>query len=166
MWQHFAVGIAFGMHFKSVNIFYKFTWNFIKMSVHSPTSLSNSCPWIHCMTILFNISVTVFVIMSDGSWILDKYSSCIKIVFTCARVCTWRLADISFRHQCCVERNSVCVCGVLMLVFGLQRPWEVTFFSDSDYLHAVQICCTDRFVVDAFLCNNVQTWGRSFVAFV
>uniref|UniRef100_A0A672MGD9 Adenosine kinase n=1 Tax=Sinocyclocheilus grahami TaxID=75366 RepID=A0A672MGD9_SINGR len=38
------------------------------------------------------------------------------------------------------------VCG-FMLVFGLQRPWEVTSFSDSDYLHAVKICCTDRFVV-------------------
>lgn len=58
------------------------------------------------------------------------------------------------------------MCVVLMLVFGLQRPWEFTSFSDSDYLHAVQICCTDRFVVDAFLCNNVQTWVRSFVAFV
>ncbi len=147
MWQHFAVGIAFGMHFKSVNIFYKFTWNFIKMSVHSPTSLSNSCPWIHCMTILFNISVTVFVIMSDGSWILDKYSSCIKIVFTCARVCTWRLADISFRHQCCVERNSVVCVGFWCLCLdcrghgmgGRVLQWLRLFACCSNLLHR-QVC--------------------------
>ncbi len=112
MWQNFAVGIASGMHLKSVKCFLQIHLEFYQnVQFSSPTSLSNSCPWIHCMTILFNISVTVFVIMSDGSWILDKYSSCIQILFTCAQ---WRLALSRYQLQtsvlCGEELGCVCVC--------------------------------------------------------
>lgn len=84
----------------------------------------------------------------------------------CMYVCMWGLYVSRYQSQTSVlYGEELCVC-VFMLVFGLQRPLEVTSFSDSDYLHAVKICCTHRFGVDAFLCNNVQTWSRSFVAFV
>lgn len=109
------------------------------------TFLSNSYPWIHCMKILFNISVTVFVI-----------SACQMVLEYCI--------NISFRHRCCVERSLGCVVLCLCLDCRGQRRSHLSVNQT--------ICMLLKSVPQTGLCGMLfsvvmsRQWGRLFFAIV